>query len=87
MVRYGLIIVLLFAGLVSSAQVMEGTVIDLETENILGGVSIVNKHTGNKVSSDKDGRFSIMARAGDTVLFSHMAYRPTSSPVPQTIWK
>ncbi len=59
-----------------AAQVMEGMVIDRESNNFIPGVAILNKHSGAVVFSNTNGGYYIAAEEGDTLIFRHTAYQP-----------
>lgn len=76
MFRYIATITLLLIHYMAHAQVMEGLVLDMDQKTAIGSVAIVNRHSGFVVFSDSDGHYAIQASAGDTLLFTHTAYKP-----------
>jgi TonB-linked SusC/RagA family outer membrane protein len=52
---------------------MSGTVVDLNNEPLIG-VSILEKGTANGTVTDIDGKYSLSAQAGATILFSYVGY-------------
>ena len=55
-------------------QTLKGTVVDGETLKPLHSVTIMNVVTGQTVTTDEQGYFSIPAAAGDAISFSYPGY-------------
>lgn len=74
--RYIYIVILLLLAPVAKAQLLEGLVLDNETKEPIQGVTIINKRSNTLVISDATGHYAIQTKTGDTIIFSHTAYKP-----------
>ena len=59
----------------AEAQTLSGWVIDQKTLEVIPQVHVVNKRTYNGTVTDNDGFFEINLQAGDTMVFSNIAYK------------
>jgi hypothetical protein len=71
-----LIQLLLFSYVSAHAQLLYGTIFDFDSKETVPGVTILNKRNNSIVLADDKGHFKIGVLAGDTLIFSHTAYRP-----------
>ena len=85
--RYFIILLLLLCCSVGHAQVLEGIVLDAETKSSIQGVTIVNKHTRAVVFTDSQGYYKLQAAEGDTISFSHTAYKTLTEVMPYSMGK
>jgi len=82
-------LLMLFLGLCclvpeAEAQVViTGKITDGKNGYSLYPATILNQHSGAVVSSDSSGFYRIKARAGDTLRFSYLGYRPAVYKVPE----
>lgn len=60
-----------------AAKKYEGVVIDANTQEPLVGVNVLVKGTTNGLITDMEGRFTINAVPGQTLVFSYMGYKNT----------
>jgi len=60
----------------ANAQRVSGIVTDAETNESLPGATIVVKNESRGTSSDGEGKFSLEARAGETLVISLIGYAP-----------
>jgi len=75
-------IILLFASSLLMAQgIITGTVTDESSGESLPGVNIVNPALKNGAVTDINGKFSLKANPGDTLVFSFMGYQTKKVPV------
>jgi len=75
---------MLFFTAIASAQSIEvrGTVIDIENQESLPGVSIIVKGTTQGVTTNMDGEYTLKVGQADAVLiFSFIGYQPQEVPV------
>src|SRR5438309_9778492 len=76
---------LLLCCLVGSAQerTITGTVLssDGNTKTPLVGATITVKNTNRVTQTDNDGRFSIQAAAGESLVITHVGYEPQEMKV------
>lgn len=82
MKNYVVYLFLIFGISLTNAQQKEitGTVTD-ETKQGLPGVSILVKGTSNGTNTDFDGKYSIKAKVGQTLVFNYLGYKPISKTV------
>lgn len=82
MKNYVVYLFLIFGISLTNAQQKEitGTVTD-ETKQGLPGVSILVKGTSNGTNTDFDGKYSIKAKVGQTLVFKYLGYKPISKTV------
>ena len=75
MKKFYLMLCLFFTGFILQAQIQEitGTVID-EQSQPLGGVSVAIKGTNQGTITDFDGKYSLNATLGQTLVFSFVGY-------------
>jgi TonB-linked SusC/RagA family outer membrane protein len=66
----------LFISTTVFSQQINGTVTSTKEGDPLPGVSIVVKGSNVGTSSDADGKFSIAAKAGNTLIFSYVGFKP-----------
>jgi hypothetical protein len=64
---------------VCSQTKINGRVFDKEPQKPVSGVIIYSGEYRNITMSDEDGNYYLEANAGDTVHFTHLAYKPVSS--------
>lgn len=64
------------------SQTLRGTVTDSLTGEPLAFVNIVVQQRKTGTTTDIDGKFRLSARAGETLIFSHVGYRPALVRVP-----
>ena len=76
--RSYLIIILLLICSAVQAQQVDGVIFDKETSEPIADVTIVNKRTQFVTTSSEVGKFTVNATMGDTIIFSHTAYKPTA---------
>lgn len=57
-------------------QTITGTIVASEDQSPLIGVNVLVKGSGSGVVSDFDGRYSILARPSDILIFSYVGYKP-----------
>jgi TonB-linked SusC/RagA family outer membrane protein len=57
-----------------SAQTMTGTVIDDQTNDALIGASVQVKGTNKGTTTDTNGKFTLQARTGETLVVSYVGY-------------
>ncbi len=79
------VLLLLVLPVYSSAQLLEGMVLDKESKNSISGVAIQNRKSGAVVFSDNEGNYAIAASAGDTIIFRHTAYQLAKEVMPYTM--
>jgi TonB-linked SusC/RagA family outer membrane protein len=75
---------LIFVGTTALAQSVSGTVKAEEDELGIPGVSVVVKGTNRATITDLDGRFTLEAKSGETILFSLIGYLAQEVAVTQT---
>ena len=75
MKKFYLMLCLFFTGFILQAQIQEvtGTVVD-EQSQPLGGVSVAVKGTNQGTITDFDGKYSLNASLGQTLVFSFVGY-------------
>ncbi len=75
MKKFYLMLCLFFTGFILQAQIQEvmGTVVDEQSEP-LGGVSVAIKGTNQGTITDFDGKYSLNATLGQTLVFSFVGY-------------
>jgi hypothetical protein len=84
--RYLVAILVLFCSYIPSiGQVLIGRVTDKETGEGLYPVSVTNLSTRYSVLTDKDGNYSIEAKAGEFVAFTLMGYKAQQKTIPYSI--
>ncbi len=72
------LVVLLLSVLQLHAQRVSGQVTDTETKETLPGATVAVKGTARGTATDGTGRFTIEARAGETLEVSYVGYTPLS---------
>lgn len=84
--NYYLIICLIFVSWVAQAQVQEvsGTVLD-ENSQPLPGVSVAIKGTNQGTVTDFDGRYSLNASIGQTLVFTFVGYDARDVEIDQAV--
>ncbi len=56
-------------------QIIDGWVLDENTEETVPGVHVINKSTLKGTTTDANGYFSLKLAKGDTIIFSNIAYK------------
>lgn len=77
-------IVFLLLSLASFAQrkyTISGTVFDSDSSEAMPYVYLINQTNGNGTVTDYNGRFSIIAKNTDTIVFSYLGYARKKYPV------
>jgi NACalpha-BTF3-like transcription factor len=67
------------------AQTVVGTIIDMDSKELVPNITITNKRTMQSVHSSAEGVFYINALLGDTLLLSHPAYMFSTKTVSMTM--
>ncbi len=80
-------IILLFGIQLSFGQILDGTILDKESQQPVPGVNIYNTHLGVSTISDENGVFSIQIRTGDTLFFRHLAFQTIIYKSPYVLGK
>lgn len=80
--RYFILFVLLLKPFFSDAQILEGSIIDNEDKTGIPSVAVINKNRSIIVYSDSNGYYKIRVSTGDSILFSHAAYKPVVELIP-----
>jgi hypothetical protein len=80
--RYFIVFILLLISTTSFAQILEGSIIDNENKTTISSVAVINKNKSTIVYSDSNGYYKILVSTGDSVLFSHTAYKPVIEQIP-----
>ncbi len=70
------IFIFLLMPFLSTAQLLEGTIIDNETKLSIPAVTVINQTRSIISYSDSNGYYKIPFTTGDSILFSHTAYKP-----------
>lgn len=73
--RYLLFILAFAASLHTTAQKMQGKVVDAKTGEMLYPVTVVNMLTQQQVYTNEQGAFSITAKAGEQLAFFYVGYK------------
>ena len=74
---YFIVILLLICSTLHAQQV-DGVIFDKETSEPIADVTILNKRTQSAATSSELGKFAVTAAMGDTIIFSHTAYKPVA---------
>ncbi|AWW32868.1 SusC/RagA family TonB-linked outer membrane protein [Echinicola strongylocentroti] len=71
----------------ASAQEMQisGTVKDATTEELIPGVSVLRKGTSSGTITDIDGKYTIKATEGDTLMFSYLGMQSVTRVVDRQV--
>ncbi len=70
-----LLLVLLFPFSILAQSTLTGTVLDKTTNQPLPGVNVVVEGTQNGTSTDFDGKFNLIVKKGDNIVFSYIGYK------------
>lgn len=86
--KFYLLTILLFtvAG-VFAQQSIEGRVVALDNPNGIEKLNILNLNSGKGTTSDTDGYFQILAKTGDTILFSSVQYKNQKLVISEELFK
>jgi len=80
--RNFIVFILLLISASSNAQILEGSIIDNEDKTAIPSVAVINKNRSIIVYSDSNGYYKIHVSTGDSILFSHTAYKPVIELIP-----
>lgn len=69
-----LALILSTPAILSAQNIVNGNVTDATNNSILAGADIMNETTGESVSSDENGKFSIEASNGDIIIVSYLGF-------------
>lgn len=76
--RYIYFVILLLVSPFAQGQLLEGVVLDNETKEPIQGVTVIDKKSNIIVISDATGHYALQTLTGDTIVFSHTAYKPVT---------
>ena len=73
---FSLLFIFAFSSIGFGQQELMGKIVKKGGTEILPGVTVINRSLGKSNISDMGGNYKILARTGDTILFSSAGYRP-----------
>ncbi|WP_157976865.1 carboxypeptidase-like regulatory domain-containing protein [Taibaiella helva] len=84
LLRYCILLLILFGALPAVAQSLDGIVADNEGD-ALPAVIVVNKTKNLSTMTDADGKYSLRADKGDDLEFTYVGYYPVTFQMPEGV--